>query len=76
MNTVDHFLHALKCAELTWMPAKHGHAIYEVVYEGNHVKMRVNDFPDEVPVTLFVGDEEIDVEEVPLTWHFFSEQQT
>ena len=75
MNTIDNFLKAFKGAELTWMPANYGHAMYEVVYEGESVKMRLNDFPDEVPVTLFIRDEEIDLEEFPKTWHFFHKEQ-
>jgi len=72
MKTID-FLNAIKCAKLTWVPAKHDHATYEVVYEGEHIKMRLNDFPDEVLVTLFVRNEKIDLEEFPKTWHFLPE---
>jgi hypothetical protein len=70
MNKTEDFLKELQSAELIWMDSKQGHAMYEVVYKGELLKMRLNDFPDEVAFTLFVRGEEIDLEERPKTWHF------
>jgi len=74
MNSTEDCLKAIQNAELTWTRAKHGHAMYESVYKGEPVKMRLNDFPDEVLLTLFVRGEEIDLEEFPRTWHFAAEK--
>lgn len=64
----------LQNAEVIWTEAKQGHAMYEAVYRGELVKLRLNDFPDEVLLTLFIRDKETDLEEFPKGWHFASEE--
>ena len=73
MDTFDDFFKELQNAALIWTRAKQGHATYEAVYKGESIKMRLNDFPDEVAFTLFVRDKEVDLEERPKTWHFAPE---
>jgi len=74
MNTNENFLKDLQNANIIWTEAKHGHAMYEAVYNGEPVRLRLNDFPDEVAFTLFVRGEEIDIEEFPPGWHFAPEE--
>jgi hypothetical protein len=74
MKTIEDFLIDLQSAALTWTRAKQGDAIYETVYKGEPVKLRLNDFPDEVLFTLFIRDKEINLEERPKTWHLLRER--
>lgn len=69
MENIDDLLRDLQNANILWTEAMHGHAMYEAVYKGELVKLRLNDFPDEVAYTLFVRGEEIDLEESPEGWH-------
>jgi hypothetical protein len=73
MEKIENVLKDMQNAELTWTCAKDGHAMYEAVYKGEIIKMRLNDFPDEIAFTLFFGGQEIDLEDIPKTWHIASE---
>ena len=70
MDTLEKFLNDLLSANILWSKAKDGHAMYETVYKGELVKFRLNDFPDEVFLTLFIRGKEIDWEDFPKNWHF------
>ncbi|HEX4085585.1 MAG TPA: hypothetical protein VHY22_11785 [Chthoniobacteraceae bacterium] len=69
MSTNDDFLKNLQNANILWTEAKDSDAMYEAVFDGEPVKLRLNDFPDEIAYTLFVRDEEFDLEERPKGWH-------
>ncbi len=69
MTTNNEFLEAIQSAELTWMRARCGHGMYEATHDCEPLKLRLNDFPDEVLLTLFFRDHEIDIEECPKGWH-------
>jgi hypothetical protein len=75
MNTDDNFLKNLKNANILWTEAKDSDAMYEAVFKGEPVKLRLNDFPDEVAYTLFARDEEFDLEERPKGWHLAPAKQ-
>ncbi len=65
----------LKNANILWTEAKDSDAMYEAVFKGEPVKLRLNDFPDEVAYTLFARDEEFDLEERPKGWHLAPAKQ-
>lgn len=69
MSTDDDFLENLQNANILWKEVTDSDAIYEAVFDGEPVKLRLNDFPDEVAYTLFFRDEELDLEERPKGWH-------
>ena len=69
---IDLFLKELEGVEIIWREAEHGHAMYETVYKGEHLMLRLNDFPDEILLGLFVRGKAIDIEESPKVWHLNS----
>lgn len=75
MDTIENILNDLQSANIRWTEAKDGHAMYETVYKGEPLKLRLNDFPDEVLLTLFIRDDKIDLEECPKDWHLASASQ-
>jgi hypothetical protein len=74
MNTIEAVLQDIQGAGLTWKRANDGHAMYVPVYKREPVRMRVNDFPDEVAFTLFIRGGEFDLEERPKHWHLAPEE--
>ena len=68
MKIIDKIFRDLQNANILWTEAKQGDAMYEAVYRGEPVKLRLNDFPDEVAYTLFIRGQEIDLEESPEGW--------
>lgn len=72
MNASDNIIAKIQNAQLTWKRTGSKDAIYGAKCEGEAFKLRLNDFPDEVLLTLFVHDKEIDLEEMPEGWHFYN----
>ena len=69
IEDIDLFLQDLQGVEIIWKRAEHGHAMYETVYKGEHLMLRLNDFPDEVLLTLFIRGNAMNIEESPKGWH-------
>lgn len=69
MREDQDFLQSLQNTELTWIGSRHDPTFYDAVFEGEHVQLRINDFPDEPPYTVFFRDQAIDIEESPRNWH-------
>jgi len=59
----------IKATEITWIATNADRTLFEAIFNGEHVQLRLNDFPDEPIYTLFVGSNEIDIEEGPRIWH-------
>jgi hypothetical protein len=43
---------------------------YTATVKGRACKLRMNDFPEEPLYTLTVGDEQVDLDDAPKSWHF------
>jgi hypothetical protein len=69
MKPINEFLKDIQQMEITWVETKNDPAMFEAVFAGEHVKLRLNDFPDEPICTLFIRDKGIDIEEHPRIWH-------
>lgn len=69
MNADENLLRNLQNANILWTEVHGSDAIYEAIVNGEPVKLRLNDFPDEVAYTLFVRNKEFDLEERPKGWH-------
>ncbi len=69
MKTINKFLEDIQQAEITWTAVKGVRVMYETVFDGEHVRLRLNDFPDEPALTIFIRDEAITIEEGPRWWH-------
>jgi hypothetical protein len=69
MKMPEEFLDALKKSEVTWIVTREDKCLFDAVFQGEHVQVRMNDFPDEPIYTVFLRGEEIDLEEGPRTWH-------
>lgn len=70
MNSTRYIIDEVQKVELTWIVTKSDPKIFEAIFLGEHVQVRMNDFPDEPLLTLFVRHESIDLEDRPSGWHF------
>ena len=75
MSINNNFLKNLQNANILWTEVTDNDAMYEAVFNDEIVKLRLNDFPDEVAYTLFVRGEEFDLEERPKGWHLAPAKQ-
>ncbi|MGC3990438.1 MAG: hypothetical protein QM796_12300 [Chthoniobacteraceae bacterium] len=55
-------------ADVTWIPSQKEPGIFDAIFAGRHVQLRMNDFPDEIAYTLIVGGEEFEFEDTPPGW--------
>jgi hypothetical protein len=69
MKPISQFLNDIQQAKITWIATRDDPTLFEAVFNGEHVQLRMNDFPDEPIYTLFVRDKAIDIEEGPQVWH-------
>ena len=65
-------LGALQRAELSWIQTRKDACLFEAIFEGEHIQIRLNDFPDEPILTVIIRDEEIDLEETPRKWRLIT----
>ncbi|MDR3406721.1 MAG: hypothetical protein P4L99_29820 [Chthoniobacter sp.] len=68
MKRADDNLLALQSSELSWIATRKDPRLFEAVFDGEHIQLRLNDFPDEPIFTVFFRDREIDIEESPKKW--------
>jgi len=69
MKPINNVLKDIQETKITWVASKDNPATFEAVFNGEQVRLRINDFPDEPLYTLFIRDEAIDIEERPRVWH-------
>ena len=68
IKTPVDFLKALRDAEITWIATRGDPNLFDAVFEGEHVQIRLNEFPEAPTYTVFFRSEEFDLEEGPKTW--------
>jgi len=68
IKTPVDFLKALRDAEITWIATGGDPTLFDAVFEGEHVQIRLNEFPEAPIYTVFFRSEEFDLEEGPKTW--------
>jgi len=68
IKTPVDFLKALRDAEITWIATRGDPTLFDAVFEGEHVQIRLNEFPEAPIYTVFFRSEEFDLEEGPKTW--------
>jgi hypothetical protein len=57
-------------AQITWKATNNPEFPFATTYNGNPLKLRVNNFPTKEMYTLLVNDEEIcDFDDIPQYWH-------
>jgi hypothetical protein len=69
MQSNEDYLRSLQDTEITWIATRRDRTIFEAIFQGEHVMIRMNDFSDEPIYTVFLRGEEIDIEESPKKWH-------
>jgi|688.fasta_scaffold188267_3 hypothetical protein len=42
--------------------------VFQTIFQSKTLRLRMNDFPDEVLWTLIIDGEELDIEETPAGW--------
>lgn len=68
MQSATVFLHAMQNTELAWIESRKDSRLFDAVFEGEHVQVRLNDFPEEPILTVFFRGQEMDIEESPKKW--------
>jgi len=69
MKPINNVLRDIQQTKITWVATKDDPTIFEAFFNGEHVRLRLNDFPDEPLYTLFLRDKAVDIEEGPTAWH-------
>lgn len=64
----DDFIERLRRNTVDWRRTAESRYTFQAVFEGELVKMRLNDFPAEPICTVIHGGQEIDIEPFPETW--------
>jgi hypothetical protein len=67
----DETVSALKARTILWSVTDRPN-IYCAIVDGVTYTIRLNRFPDEPASTMLFDDHEIDVEDIPLHWHWNS----
>jgi hypothetical protein len=66
----DHMIQEVLNAEVYWERVTLEGVEYVATLNGNVFKLRMNDFPDEPLYTVTFGNEKIDLDDTPDSWHF------
>jgi hypothetical protein len=69
IKTPVEFLEALRETEMTWIVTRGDASLFDAVFEGEHVQLRLVDFPDAPLYTISFRREEFDLEATPDIWH-------
>ena len=69
MRPINEILNDIQQTKITWIAMRDAPTMFEAVFNGEHLRLHINDFPDEPLYTLFIRDEAIDIEEGPRVWH-------
>jgi hypothetical protein len=65
---VSSFVDILRRNRVDWEATDESKVVFQVLFQGKIVRLRLNDFPDEPICTVIVDEEETDVEPFPETW--------
>ena len=58
----------LRRAKVDWQKTPESPYLFEAVWNGREIRLRLNDFPDEPICTLLVGAQETQLDEFPKGW--------
>ena len=58
----------MQAARLDWEQTPQSAYLFSSVFKNRIVFLRLNDFPDEPLCTVVLGDQEIDLEDLPKSW--------
>jgi hypothetical protein len=61
-------LDQLKQSRVDWQSSKVSLYIFEGVFQGTAVRLRLNDFPDEPLCTVIIDGTETDLDDLPTGW--------
>jgi hypothetical protein len=61
-------LEQLQNAKMDWQTTSESPYIFQAVFEGKTIRLRLNDFPDEPLCTVFIEGTETDLHEFPTFW--------
>ena len=69
-------LQELLTEEICWQQDPKGKRFFFADVCGSKVELRLNNFPDEVACTLFIGGDSLDLDDWGKKWHLPKEQPT
>ena len=55
-------------AKIDWQKVSDSPPVFETQFQNKSIRLRLNDFPEEVLCTLFVDDDEVDLDDFPSNW--------
>jgi len=62
------FIERLQSSQVDWQSTDESNYVFEADFEGEILKLRLNDFPDEPFCTIIRSGKETDIEPFPKTW--------
>jgi hypothetical protein len=65
---MTNLLDQLQQCPLDWVTTKESPHIFQAVFQGKVVRLRLNDFPEEPLCTVILDSGETDLDEFPKTW--------
>ena len=61
------FLRELLEAKITWLPSDDP-CVFDALFNGEPIRLRMNDFPDYPLWTVFFLNQEVDIDDRPKSW--------
>jgi len=68
MKSPEEFFRAIQGANLIWLSNDSTSNVFHATFDGEPVRLTLNDFPDEPIFTLEFRDRRVDIEESPKGW--------
>jgi len=63
-----YFVEQLQLAKMNWLSTERNPYVFQGVFQGQSVQLRLNDFPEEPLCTVIAGGTETDLHAFPKTW--------
>ena len=63
-----HFVEQLQLAKMDWQSTERNPYVFQGVFQGQVVQLRLNDFPEEPLCTVIVDGTETELHEFPKSW--------
>jgi hypothetical protein len=65
---MTNLLDQLQQSRVDWEPTKESPYLFQAVFQGKVVRLRLNDFPEEPLCTAIIDGVETDLHDFPKTW--------
>lgn len=62
------FYQQIQEANIDWKYSEKSKYVFQALFDGKNVELRLNDFPEEALCTIIRGEQEVDIHEFPKRW--------